>query len=157
MCRTFLSAAVAAAVLVGPVVAQTPPGGGVMRGMGPPPALADVPAWADVIFGHLDADGDGALTGQEMAVLSSGPAASMGGGRLRRMIAQADSSNDGRVSREEMVAGAERMFRRLDADGDGVLSDAERPRPPAMQQAPAIPMPPPEPTPMPDMDDGDDD
>ena len=152
---TFLCAALAAAVLAGPAAAQTPPPGGGMRGMGPPPALADVPAWADVIFDHLDADGDGAVTGQEMAALSSGPAASMGGGRLRRMIAQSDSSNDGRVSREEMVAGAERMFRRLDADGDGVLSESERPRPPAMAQAPAVPMPPPEPMPMPGMDDED--
>lgn len=153
---TFLSAAVAVAIAAGgPAAAQTPPPGGGMRGMGPPPALADVPAWAGAMFDRLDADGDGAVTGQEMAALSSGPMASMGGGRLRRMIAQADSSNDGRVSREEMIAGAERMFRRLDVDGDGVLSDAERPRPPAMPQAPAIPMPAPEPEPMPGMDDED--
>ena len=151
---TFLSA-VAAVAVAGPAVAQTPPGGGAMRGMGPPPALADVPAWAGVMFDRLDADHDGAVTGQEMAALSSGPMASMGGGRLRRMIAQADSSNDGRVSREEMIAGAERMFRRLDADGDGVLSESERPRPPAMPQAPAVPMPAPEPMPMPGMDDED--
>ena len=152
---TPLSAAVVA-ILVGPAAAQTPPGAG-MRGMGPPPALADVPGWAGAMFDRLDADQDGAITGQEMAALSSGPAASMGGGRLRRMIAQSDSSNDGRVSREELVAGAERMFRRLDADGDGVLSDAERPRPPAAQRPPTIPMPAPEPMPMPDMGDGDDD
>lgn len=151
---TALSAAV---VLAGPAAAQTPPApGGGMMGLAPPTALIEVPAWTGRLFDRLDADADGALTGQEMAVLSQGPMASMGGGRLRRMIAQADSSNDGRVSREELVAGAERMFRRLDADGDGVLSESERPRPPAAQRPPAIPMPAPEPMPMPDMD-GDDD
>lgn len=153
MHRTATVLAAAAAVLAGPAAAQTSPPGGGMRGMGPPPTLADVPAWAGAMFDRLDADGDGAITGQEMAVLSRGPMASMGGGQLRRMIAQSDSSNDGRVSREELVAGAERMFRRLDADGDGVLSESERPRPPAPPQPLAIPMPPPEPMTMPGMDD----
>ena len=138
-------------LLASPAAAQTPPGGG-QGGMGPPPTLADVPAWAGRIFDRLDANTDDAVTGDELAVLSSGPAAAMGGGRLRRMIAQSDASNDGRISREELTAGAERMFRRMDADGDGVLSDSERPRPPAPPRAPAIPMPQPEPMPFPDMD-----
>ena len=154
-----LAAALGALVLVaGPALAQTPPpgggqGGGMGRGMGPPAALTDVPAWADRIFDRLDADQDGAVTGQELAVLSSGPAAAMGGGRMRRMIAQSDSSNDGRISREELTAGAERMFNRMDANGDGVLSDDERPRPP-VQRPPAMPMPTPqsEPMPFPDLD-----
>ena len=150
---TLLSAA---AVLAGPAAAQTPPAPGGMMALSPPTALADVPAWAGRMFDRLDADAGGGITGQEMAVLSQGPMASMGGGRLRRMIAQSDSSNDGRVSREELVAGAERMFRRLDADGDGVLSESERPRPPAVQRPPAIPMPAPEPMPMPGMDEDDD-
>lgn len=144
-----------------PALAQTPPdgappgagqGNGMGRGMGPPTALTDVPVWAGRIFDRLDANADDAVTGDELAVLSSGRAAAMGGGRLRRMIAQSDASNDGRISREELTAGAERMFRRMDADGDGVLSENERPRPPAPPQAPAIPMPQPEPMPFPDMD-----
>lgn len=139
-------------LLAAPALAQTPPGGGQGGGMGPPPALADVPAWAGRVFDRLDTNADGAVTGDELAVLSSGPAAAMGGGRMRRMIAQSDASNDGRISREELSAGAERMFRRMDANGDGVLSDEERPRPPAPPRAPSVPMPQPEPMPFPDED-----
>lgn len=154
-----LTASLGALIAVAaPALAQTPPGGGQGggpgRGMGPPPALADVPAWAGRIFDRLDANADDAVTGDELAVLSSGPAAAMGGGRLRRMIAQSDASNDGRISRDELTAGAERMFTRMDANGDGVLSGDELPRPPAAQRAQAIPMPTPQPEPMPfpDMD-----
>lgn len=139
-------------LLAAPALAQTPPPGGPGTGMGPPPALADVPVWAGRIFNRLDANQDDAVTGDELAVLSSGPAASMGGGRLRRMIAQSDASNDGRISRDELTAGAERMFTRMDANGDGVLSGDELPRPPAPPRAPAVPMPQPEPMPFPDMD-----
>ena len=151
-----LAASAAVLFLSTPVLAQTAPtalpaSGG---GMGPARTLADVPAWTDRLFGRLDANQDGALTGDELAVLSSGPAAAMGGGRLRRMIGQSDSSNDGQISREELTAGAERMFRRMDADGDGRLSDDELPRPPAPPRAPSIPMPQPEPMPMPDMPGG---
>lgn len=144
-------------LLSAPAVAQTPPGPGPGPGarMGPPRTLADIPAWTDGLFGHLDANQDAAITGDELAALSSGPAAAMGGGRLRRMIAQSDSSNDGRISREELTAGTERMFTRMDADGDGTLSDAELPRPPAPPRPPSIPMPAPEPMPMPEMPGGD--
>lgn len=148
-----LAAPVALLLLATPALAQTPggqmgarPGGG----MGIARTLADVPAFATRLFGFLDANQDDAVTGDELAALSSGPAAAMGGGRLRRMVSQSDSSNDGRISREELVAGAERMFTRMDANGDGRLSDDELPRPPAPPRPPAIPMPAPaEPTPMP--------
>ena len=158
-CRAkLLAAPIAALLLTAPALAQTPggsPGGGRQGGgMGVARNLAEVPAFAERLFGRRDANGDGAVTGDELAVLSSGPAAAMGGGRLRRMVAQSDASNDGRISREELVAGAERMFRRMDADGDGVLSGDELPRPPAQERPPAIPMPSPEPMPMPDMPDG---
>ena len=150
-----LAVAIAALSLSGPAAAQTPgvqaPGGG----LGPPRVLAEAPAWADRLFGRLDANQDAAVTGDELAVLSSGPAAAMGGGRLRRMIAQSDASNDGRISREELIAGTERMFRRMDADGDGVLSDGEMPRPAAPRRPPPLPAPEPEPMPFPEMSGGD--
>lgn len=159
---TFHANAIAAVLgalclLSPPAQAQTPPGpgGGQGGGMGPPRALADIPAWADRLFGRLDANQDAAVTGEELAVLSSGPAAAMGGGRLRRMIAQSDASNDGRIVREELAAGAQRMFTRMDADGDGVLSEAELPRPPAPQGPLSVPMPEPEPMQMPEMPGGD--
>ncbi|HYC67816.1 hypothetical protein [Brevundimonas sp.] len=151
-----LAASAAVLFLSTPALAQTAPAAMPGGGMGPARSLADVPAWTDRLFGRLDANQDGALTGDELAVLSSGPAAAMGGGRLRRMIGQSDASNDGRISREELTAGAERMFRRMDADGDGRLSDDELPRPAAPPRAPSIPLPEPEPEPMtmPDMPGG---
>lgn len=121
-------------------------------GMGPPRARADVPAWADRLFGRLDANQDAAITGDELAVLTRGPAAAMGGGRLRTALAQSDASNDGRISREELTAGTQRMFARMDADGDGVLADEELPRPPQPPGPPPVPMP--EPMPMPEMPGG---
>ncbi|HYC96799.1 hypothetical protein [Brevundimonas sp.] len=151
-------------LLASPALAQTAPeptptsraGPGPMRGggMGPPRARADVPAWAERLFGRLDANQDAAITGDELAVLTRGPAAAMGGGRLRTAIAQSDASNDGRISREELTAGTERMFTRMDANGDGVLADEEMPRPPQPQSPPSVPMPAPEPMPMPEMPGG---
>jgi hypothetical protein len=127
-------------------------GGG---GMGMLPRSADgVPAWAERIFGRLDANADGAITGNEMTVLTQEPVASMGGGRLRAMISQSDANRDARVSREEFEAGALRAFQRMDANGDGQLSDDEMPRPPAAARPTPIPMPTqPDPMPMP-MPDG---
>ncbi|HYD28096.1 EF-hand domain-containing protein [Brevundimonas sp.] len=163
-----LAASVAVLFLSSPAVARTtpaqdpaatptptpmrmgPPGGG----MGPARTLAEVPAWTDRLFGRLDANQDAAITGDELAVLTRGPAGAMGGGRLRTMIAQSDTSGDGRITREELGVGTERMFVRMDANGDGQLSDDEMPRPPAPPRAPSIPMPAPEPMPMPDMPGG---
>lgn len=136
--------------LASPVAAQTPPPGGGGGGM-IPRTTADLPGWTDRLFARLDANQDAAITGDELALLTRGPAAAMGGGRLRTVVAQSDSSNDGRISREELGAGTERMFARMDANGDGQLSDDELPRRPMPARAPAIPMPTPEPMPMPDM------
>jgi len=126
-------------------------GGG---GMGMLPRSADdVPTWADRIFARLDANTDGAITGNEMTVLTQEPVASMGGGRLRAMISQSDANRDARVSQEEFRAGALRAFHRMDVNGDGQLSDDELPRPPAAARPTPIPMPAqsdPMPMPMPD-------
>lgn len=136
-----------------------PPGGPqVVRpggmAMGQLPRSADaVPAWAERIFGRLDANADGAITGNEMTILTQEPVASMGGGRLRAMISQSDANRDARVSREEFEAGALRAFHRMDANGDGQLSDDELPQPPAPPRPMSIPMPAPAnpmPMPMPD-------
>lgn len=152
---TFQTRSLAAATvgalfaLSGPALAQTPPPpDGQGRSM-IPRTMAELPGWTDRLFARLDANQDAAITGDELAVLTRGPAAAMGGGRLRTMVAQSDASNDGRISREELGAGTARMFSRMDANGDGQLSDDELPRRPAPAQPPAIPMP--EPEPMPDM------
>lgn len=130
-----------------------PPRAGLAMG-GVPRSAAEVGPWADRLFMGLDANADGAITGSELAVLSREPIASMGGGRLRAMVSQSDANRDARVSREEFAAGALRAFHRMDANGDGQLSDEEMPRPAAPPSRPGIPMPSqPDPMPMP-MPDG---
>jgi hypothetical protein len=127
--------------------------GGMMMGM-MPRTTAEVPAWAERLFDRLDANADGAITGDELTVLTREPVASMGGGRLRAMISQSDANRDARVSREELQAGALRAFQRMDVNGDGQLADDELPRPPAAARPTPIPMPTqPDPMPMP-MPDG---
>ncbi len=128
-----------------------PPAGGGMMGL--PRAASDVEAWTDRLFDRLDADADGVIVGRELMVLSQGEIAARGGSRIRAMVSQSDASNDARVTREELRAGGLRMFNRMDANGDGRLSDDELPRPPAPRAPIAMPMPAAEPMPMPGMDD----
>lgn len=129
-----------------------PAGGGMGAGMGgggaemfSPPRTADsVAPWAERLFTRLDANQDSSITGNELALLANPMVASMGGSRLRAMIAQSDANRDSRINLEEMSAGAQRMFNRMDTNGDGRLSDDELPQRPAAP--PAIAMPPPAPT-----------
>jgi hypothetical protein len=137
MLATLLAAACATAA-----AAQTPPAGAGQRsgaGMAPPTDRAQVGEWADRLFTRLDADQNAALTSAELLVLTQGGAAAMGGGRIRAAIAQSDASGDSRISREEMALGAERLFTRMDANGDGRLTGDELPRPPAPPRAPSMP------------------
>ena len=138
-----------------------PPGAGGMGGGGggaemfsPPRAADDVAPWAGRLFTRLDANQDASITGNEMAILANPMVASMGGSRLRAMIAQSDSSRDSRVSLEEMTAGAQRMFNRMDTNGDGRLSDAELPRPAAPAPPASVNIPPADSNPFPDMPNG---
>jgi len=131
-----------------------PPGMGG-AGMLSLPRTADAVApWADGLFTRLDDNQDDNITGNELAILANPTVAAMGGSRLRAMIAQSDSSRDSRISREELAAGAQRMFNRMDRNGDGRLSDAEMPQPPAPPAPPAIAIPPADANPFPDMPDG---
>lgn len=155
------SVLVLAAALASPALAQTvvqapppppagqagPGGAAPMQGGGPggggmmPRATADVPAWSDRLFARLDANHDDAITGSELTVLTSGGMGARGGSRLRAMISQSDASGDSRISREELTAGAQRMFTRMDRNGDGRLEGDELPQPPAAARPPAMPMP----------------
>ena len=139
-----------------------PAGGGMGAGMGgggaemfSPPRTADsVAPWAERLFTRLDANQDGSITGNELAVLANPMVASMGGSRLRAMIAQSDANRDSRITLEEMTAGAQRMFNRMDTNGDGRLSDAELPRPAAPAARPPVNIPPADSNPFPDMPNG---
>jgi Ca2+-binding EF-hand superfamily protein len=140
-----------------------PGGGGMGGGMGggggaemfSPPRTADaVTPWAERLFTRLDANQDASITGNEMSILANPMVASMGGSRLRAMIAQSDSSRDSRISLEEMTAGAQRMFNRMDTNGDGRLSEAELPRPAAPAPPASVNIPPADSNPFPDMPNG---
>lgn len=133
--------------VAGSVAAQTPPPGG---GLGLPRTAAAVATWAERVFTRLDADQDGSITGSELAPLADPAVAAQGGSRLRAMISQSDSSRDSRISLEELTAGAQRMFARMDRNSDGELADDELPQRPA---PPAPLMIPPAPSPAPDFPD----
>ncbi len=140
-----------------------PAGGGMGAGMGggggaemfSPPRTADAVApWSERLFTRLDANQDSNITGNELALLANPMVASMGGSRLRAMIAQSDANRDSRINLEEMTAGAQRMFNRMDTNGDGRLSDTELPRPAAPAAAPPVNIPPADSNPFPEMPNG---
>ncbi len=89
------------------------------RGFDGPMTLADMQARSDRRFDRMDANGDGAVTSEEMGDE---------GGRGARMLERADADNDGRITRAEMQAGTVAMFRRMDANGDGKVTEEERPQ-----------------------------
>ena len=145
--------------LAGPAAAQTPPPGGGMgggMGLGLPRASDEVPPWASRMFTRMDAHQHGNITGNELAILANPTVAAMGGSRMRAMIVQSDANRDSRISLEELTAGTQRSFARMDRNGDGRLGDDELPQPPAPPARPAGPvMPPPvDPMPFPDMPNG---
>lgn len=155
MNRVFLAAALASAsfmgiALVGPTAAQTAPaprgdanGDGVLT-------RDEAMAQADARFDRMDANKDGKLTSDEMRPRGrmggaevpppppppadgaappppppGGPA--MGGrGFGDRMFARLDTNGDGVIDREEFRAQAARRFDRMDTNKDGKIDAAER-------------------------------
>lgn len=141
--------------------AQTPPSGPAPApaggpgagpgGFAPPRTRDELGPWTDRLFTRLDVNQDSYLTGSELGALTQGPAGAAGGARLRTVIAQSDTSGDSRISREELAAGADRLFTRMDKNGDGRLAGDELPQPPAPPRPASVPMPSqPDPMPMPD-------
>jgi hypothetical protein len=130
-CSLVLALATAAA-------AQTPPPG-MGAGMGGPQTLEAMQARQDQMFDRLDANADGVITGDELAVLTRPPMSQAGGPRMRSMITRADADRNARITREEMRNAAAALFASLDADRDGVVTPTERA---AMMPAAAQPAPP---------------
>ena len=66
------------------------------------------------MFGKLDRDHDGTLTGRELR------------GRLSAMeFAAADNDKDGTISKDEYLAVVEQRFKAADTDNDGTLTPRE--------------------------------
>jgi hypothetical protein len=94
---------------VAPLVTETPKGG---------LSLAEFQYSMVERVMRLDADKDGALSRGEVAA----------GGDGARMIGMADSDRDGRVTPAEIAAGASFMFRQMDRNRDGRVTEDERPQ-----------------------------
>ena len=136
--RTASRAAVAAAGLTFAISAGAqpapPPGpGGMMQDpFGDATVLRqDAEGQAAAHFAALDTDKDGTLSPGELAAArpmrpgapAEGRAQGRGAGRMARMM---DANGDGKVSKDEFVAGTLRRFDMMDADHDGKLTRAER-------------------------------
>lgn len=95
--------------------------------------FAQLSQWTAARFARLDANGDGKLAGDELAVRRGRGGRSMGhgfgmlpGGGLRAgALARLDVDRDGRITRAELHARADRRFDRLDANRDGAIDRAE--------------------------------
>lgn len=89
------------------------------RGGDGPTTLSEMQTRSDRRFDRMDANSDGVITTDEMGD---------GDGRGARMMDRADANNDGRITRAEMQAGTQAMFRIMDANGDGKVTEEERPQ-----------------------------
>ena len=80
--------------------------------------LGEYRARADRLFNRLDMDGDGRLDREEIV-------AGVGQARLRNALDRADTDLDEHVTRQEFNDLVTRVYQRLDADGNGVITEAE--------------------------------
>lgn len=96
---------------------------------------AEFDAGRTAMFARLDGDNNGQLTREEMRAERRDHGGRRGGhrgghrdGGGMHHLASADANNDGNITREEFLARPNEMFRRLDANNDGVISANERPQ-----------------------------
>lgn len=87
---------------------------------------AEVLASAEKIFARRDSNKDGALdTADARPMKGKGHHGKGGDQRAERMLKRLDTNNDGKVSQQEMLAGATQTFERFDADKNGEVAKAE--------------------------------
>ncbi len=86
-------------------------------------------AWAER-FSDADSDGDGQLSAEELANAIEEWRVERRNRHIRNRIERHDANDDGLLSLEEAIAAVmperfERMFERLDADSDGMITKSE--------------------------------
>ncbi|CAN5115427.1 hypothetical protein BH10PSE1_BH10PSE1_32260 [soil metagenome] len=111
MIKTLCAVVVMAAAGVAPAIASAQAG---------PMTLAAMQAKADETFNTADFDQSNVLSASELT------RAAQDQGAAGQGLARADANRDGRVTRDEYHAAYAAVFARLDTDGDGVISNAER-------------------------------
>jgi Ca2+-binding EF-hand superfamily protein len=108
-----------------------------MTAMAPPPPPQDQAPntdLADALISALDADGDGAISSDEM---SNGLTSAGSSADSNQIFSALDKNKDGTVSQDELTASltppspppqqasSDELFSQLDADGDGSISETE--------------------------------
>ncbi len=81
-------------------------------------------------FTNADANGDNQVSADEFAAFADAERERRQEQREARRFAKMDANSDGVISAEEHASHAdarmERMFERVDTDGDGIITEAER-------------------------------
>lgn len=78
---------------------------------------AEVAKMPDAVFARIDANKDGFLTPDELALAHQGHG--------HKGFGHADTNGDGMISRDEALARSDKRFARLDTNGDGVITQEE--------------------------------
>lgn len=89
-------------------------------------SIAEVKAAQQARFAEMDSNGDGVISGDEMAAAAADHAQDRAMERFSQMLAWRDSDGDGALSPSEFGSNrGEQMFMRADANHDGEITQEE--------------------------------